>query len=54
MKYIVSVFYKYPYFVGKDRIFKCSYSARTKIGAWLKAFWNTKFEWSFYNYYLDT
>lgn len=54
MKYIVYVFYKYPSFVDKNVIFKGSYSARTKIGAWIKAFWNTKFEWSFYKYYLDT
>ena len=54
MKYIVYVFYKYPYFVNKGIIFKDSYAARTKIGAWIKALWDTKFTWSFYNYYLDT
>lgn len=53
MKYTVSVFDKH-YLLEGNRLFRGSYSARTKIGAYLKAFWNTRFEWSFYNYYLDT
>lgn len=54
MKHVVYVFYKYPSFVGQGMVYRGSYSARTKLGAYLKAFWDTKFEWQFYNYYLDT
>lgn len=53
MKYIVYVFDK-QYLLEGNRLFRGSYSARTKIGAWIKAFWDTKFKWSSYNYYLDT
>lgn len=48
MKYIIYIHNKHPI-----KLYKNAYSANTKIGAWIKALWATKFNWKYYRYLLE-
>jgi len=48
MKYTVYVKYKYP-----KGLYISSHHAYTKIGAWIKALWNTRGNWEYFNYNIE-
>lgn len=53
MRHTIYVIYKYPSFVDSGYLYRGSYSARTIVGAYLKALWATRFEWQYYIYRLE-
>lgn len=50
MKYAVYVTYKYPTY---NNCYRGIYCSSTKLGAYIKAFWNTKFNWQYFNYVME-
>ena len=48
MKYVVYISYKYP-----NNLYRNVYSLRFKIIAWIKALWDTRFHWEYFNYNIE-
>jgi hypothetical protein len=48
MKYTVYVKHKYP-----RGLYRSSHYAYTKIGAWIKALWDTKGSWQYFDYQFE-
>ena len=48
MKYTIYVKHRYP-----KGLFRSSYSANTKIGVWIKALWDTKGSWQYFDYQFE-